>query len=64
MSATGPVDEMTMRVLDEHLITGPRPGQCRCGYGDATLPAERLGKPHSLHLVEKLREAGVLKEST
>lgn len=59
---TDPVDELAAQVLDEHLLTGPRPGQCRCGYGDANLPARHLGRSHSAHVVECLRVAGVLKE--
>lgn len=57
------VDETAERVLDEHLLTGPRPGQCRCGFGDADMPVRYLGRPHSGHVVEQLRAAGVLKES-
>lgn len=59
---TDPVDELAAQVLDEHLLTGPRPGQCRCGYGDANLPVRHLGRSHSAHVVEHLRVAGVLKE--
>lgn len=59
----GSVDDLAVQVIDEHLLTGPRPGQCRCGFGSAEQPfsARDLGKPHSAHLVEHLRAAGVLK---
>lgn len=57
------VDEAVERVLVKHLLVGPRPGQCRCGYGDASLPVRKLGLPHARHVVEQLRAAGVLRES-
>lgn len=57
------VDEVAERVLVEHLLAGPRPGQCRCGHGDASLPVRKLGQPHARHVVEQLRTAGVLRES-
>jgi hypothetical protein len=56
------VDELTANILDEHLLAGPRPGQCRCGHGDAALPVKYLGRRHSEHVTEQLRAAGVLKE--
>jgi hypothetical protein len=52
-----PIDELAARILLEHhreSIKG-----CSCGWGQA--PSE-LGKRHSVHVVSKLREAGVLKE--
>jgi len=55
------IDEQAARVLEDHLLTGPRPGQCRCGHGDANLPVRLLGRPHSEHVVEQLRAAGVLR---
>jgi hypothetical protein len=58
-----PVDEAVTRVLDEHLLAGPRPGQCRCGYGDETLPVRHLGRSHSAHVAEELRAAGVLRDA-
>lgn len=59
---TNPVDELAARVVNEHLIIGPRTGQCLCGWGDGG-DILTLGRPHAAHLVEKLREAGVLKET-
>ena len=59
--SVNPVDELTARVINEHLIIGPRTGQCVCGWGDGS-DVRTLGRPHAAHLVEKLREAGVLKE--
>lgn len=59
----GAVDVTAQRVIQEHLVVGPRTGQCMCGYGDETLPVSRLGQPHAVHLVEELRAAGVLKEN-
>lgn len=50
------------RVLQEHLLVGPRPGQCLCGWGDESMPVRFLGRPHGEHVVEMLREAGALKE--
>lgn len=55
------VDDNALQILLAHPLVGPRCGQCLCGYGDASLPVERLGKPHALHVVEMLREAGLLK---
>jgi hypothetical protein len=54
-----PVDELAARVLDEHLLTGPRPGQCRCGWGDGS-DVRTLGRSHSKHVVKQLRAAGAL----
>lgn len=59
---TTAVDVLAARVLQEHLIVGPRTGQCLCGFGDETMPVQFLGRPHAVHVVEMLREAGVLKE--
>jgi hypothetical protein len=56
-----PVESLTADVLDQHLLTGPRPGQCLCGYGDEHLPVRYLGRRHSVHVVDMLRGAGVLK---
>jgi hypothetical protein len=56
------VDILAARVLDEHLLSGPRPGQCLCGFGGATMPVRFLGRPHAAHVVEQLRAAGVLKD--
>jgi hypothetical protein len=55
------VDGVAERVLQEHLLTGPRPGQCLCGHGDDSLPVRELGQPHARHVVQALRAAGVLK---
>jgi hypothetical protein len=55
------VDALAARILDEHLLSGPRPGQCLCGFGDATMPVRFLGRPHAAHVVEQLRAAGVLR---
>lgn len=55
------VDELAARILDEHLLSGPRPGQCLCGFGDAAMPVRFLGRPHAVHVVEQLRAAGVLR---
>lgn len=60
---TGAVDARVEAILQEHLLQGPRPGQCRCGHGDANTPIRELGAPHSRHVVAQLRAAGVLKES-
>lgn len=57
---TEPVDELAARILVDHLLTGPSPGQCRCGWG---LEPRHLGHHHSSHIVEQVRAAGVLKES-
>lgn len=58
-----PVDALAARVLQEHLIVGPRPGQCSCGFGDENMPVRHLGRSHGEHVARMLREAGVLKES-
>jgi hypothetical protein len=57
------VDDVATRVLQEHLLSGPRTGQCSCGYGSAAnpFPVRELGKPHARHVVAQLRAAGVLK---
>ena len=57
------VDDTAERVLEEHRLVGPRPGQCSCGYGSNAnpFPVRELGKPHARHLVRELRAAGVLK---
>lgn len=60
---TRDVDATAQQVIEEHLLVGPRPGQCRCGFGDETMPVRFLGCPHAAHLVEKLRAAGLLKDS-
>jgi hypothetical protein len=59
---TSSVDALVARLLDDHLLAGPRPGQCVCGFGGADMPIRYLGRPHSVHVAEVLREAGVLKE--
>lgn len=46
------------RVLDEHLLSGPRPGQCRCGWGSGDIAT--LGKSHSVHVAEQLVIDGVI----
>ena len=56
-----PVDQLTRRVLDEHLLSGIGCGHCLCGWGSGT-DVRTLGKSHSAHLVEQLRAAGVLRE--
>lgn len=58
------MDALTIRLLQEHLLSGPRPGQCLCGFGDETMSVRHLGRPHAVHVVEVLREAGVLKEDS
>lgn len=60
---TEPVDTLAVRVLQEHLLVGPRPGQCLCGWGDESMPVRFLGRPHGEHVARVLREAGVLKGS-
>jgi hypothetical protein len=52
-----PVDELAARILVDHMLTGPSPGQCRCGWGQ---DPRHLGLLHSRHVVEQLRAAGVL----
>lgn len=57
-----PVDTLTVRVLQEHLLVGPRTAQCSCGWGDESMPVRYLGEPHGNHVARMLRAAGVLKE--
>lgn len=52
-------DELAARVLDEHLLAGPRTGQCRCGWGDGS-DVRTLGQSHSKHAAGQLRAAGAL----
>lgn len=54
-----PVDQLAARVLDDHLLTGPLTGQCRCGWGDGS-DTRTLGRSHSAHVVEQLGAAGAL----
>lgn len=57
MTDVNPIDELTARIIREHhrdSISG-----CDCGWGQR--PSE-LGRLHSMHVVERLRQAGVLKE--
>lgn len=54
-----PDEELTVRILEAHLLTGPRPGQCRCGWGDGT-DIRTLGQAHSRHVAEQLRAASAL----
>jgi hypothetical protein len=56
------VDETVESILQAHLLTGPRPGQCSCGYGsnDKPFPVRELGRPHARHVVQELRATGVL----